>query len=267
MVPFNLRLLNTIKAKRSLLCVGLDMHPDLFYPQTASLDTLKKHAEKVIDATKELAVAYKPNLAFFERWGSKGFKWLEELVRQLKSDSIVIGDAKRGDIGSTAKQYAFSLFSHFNFDAVTLNPFLGSDSITPFSTNPEKGVFLLCKTSNRSANEIQTLETPEGKIFEVIAKLAVQLNHNQNIGLVVGATVPREIETVRKWAPDLPLLIPGIGHQGGNLEKVIKAGYRGGSALINISRSISFAGDLSKAAIHSTALDYVLKMRRFIDES
>jgi orotidine 5'-phosphate decarboxylase subfamily 2 len=267
MVPFNLRLLETIKAKRSLLCVGLDMHPDLLGQVNPSLDDVKRHTEKVVQLTKEYAVAYKPNLAFFERWGSRGFQWLEELVQAIHGSAIVIGDAKRGDIGSTAEQYAFSLFRHFNFDAVTINPYLGSDSILPFIRDPEKGVFILCRTSNPSANEFQLLESDQGKLFEQVARLAVTLNGNQNIGLVVGATAPEELGVVRKLAPELPLLIPGVGHQGGNLEAAVRAGQGPGAVLISISRSISFAGDLSSAAIRAAAENYVIRMRSILDEA
>ena len=143
MESFNLRLSKLIKSKRSHLCVGLDMNPEGIGSSNANLDELKKHAFKVVDSTIDLASAFKPNLAFFERWGSQGFKWLEELMDYFSDDVIIIGDAKRGDIGNTAKQYAYSLFTHFNFDAVTLSPYMGKDSITPFIENPEKGAFIV----------------------------------------------------------------------------------------------------------------------------
>ena len=145
MKPFNLRLSKLIKSKRSHLCVGLDMNPEEMGSSNTTLDELKKHAFKVIDATSDLSSAFKPNLAFFERWGSEGFKWLEALMDYFPDDLIIIGDAKRGDIGNTAKQYAYSLFTHFDFDAVTLSPYMGKDSITPFIDNPEKGAFIVNK--------------------------------------------------------------------------------------------------------------------------
>ncbi|GIS57224.1 MAG: hypothetical protein CM1200mP1_11620 [Candidatus Neomarinimicrobiota bacterium] len=182
-------------------------------------------------------------MAFFERWGSKGFQWLEETMQYIGSDVITVGDAKRGDIGNTAKQYAMSLFDHFGFDSVTLSPFLGFDSIKPFVDDPKKGAFILCRTSNLSASEIQDLRLESREfLYEQIAKTAVKWNENNNVGLVVGATVPEEIHRVREIAHNLPLLIPGIGAQGGDLKKSMKYGNQNGVALINISRGISFQG-------------------------
>ena len=262
MNSFNSRILKEIEDKQSHLCVGLDITPENFDNANPSIDDLKNHTYKVIDATRDIAVAYKPNLAFFERWGSKGFQWLEETMEYIGSDVITLGDAKRGDIGNTAKQYAMSLFDHFGFDSVTLSPFLGLDSIKPFVDNPNKGAFILCRTSNSSASEIQdmSLESKE-LLYEQIAKLAVKWNENDNVGLVVGGTVPEEINRVREIAHNLPLLIPGIGAQGGDLKKSMKYGNQNGVALINISRGISFAGDLSEKSIRKSALEYLDKMR------
>ena len=265
MKPFNLRLSKLIKSKRSHLCVGLDMNPEAMGSSNTTLDELKKHSFKVIDATSDLASAFKPNLAFFERWGSEGFKWLEALMDYFPDDLIIIGDAKRGDIGNTAKQYAYSLFTHFDFDAVTLSPYMGFDSIEPFLSNPKKGVFILCKTSNPSASDFQNVSHNDKKLFELVAKKCFEWNQNENIGLVVGATVPEEIVEVRKNAPGLPLLIPGVGAQGGSLEKSMEYGNKDGISLINVSRSIIFSSDLSEKSIRSSAKDYVDKMRELVN--
>ncbi|MFL3024615.1 MAG: orotidine-5'-phosphate decarboxylase [Candidatus Neomarinimicrobiota bacterium] len=280
MKPFNLRLSKLIKSKRSHLCVGLDMNPEAMGSSNTTLDELKKHAFKVIDATSDLSSAFKPNLAFFERWGSEGFKWLEELMDYFPDDLIIIGDAKRGDIGNTAKQYAYSLFTHFDFDAVTLSPYMGKDSITPFIDNPEKGAFILCRTSNPSAVDLQnqqinikssdqTLnsidEIPNEMLFDKTAQLCVEWNKNNNVGIVVGATAPKEISRIRNHAPSLPFLIPGIGAQGGDLTQSMVDGNKNGDALINISRGISFSGDLSSKAIRNAAKDYLSQMREIID--
>ena len=280
MKPFNLRLSKLIKSKRSHLCVGLDMNPEAMGSSNTTLDELKKHSFKVIDATSDLASAFKPNLAFFERWGSEGFKWLEELMDYFPDDLIIIGDAKRGDIGNTAKQYAYSLFTHFDFDAVTLSPYMGKDSITPFIDNPEKGAFILCRTSNPSAVDLQnqqinikssdqTLnsidEIPNEMLFDKTAQLCVEWNKNNNVGIVVGATAPKEISRIRNHAPSLPFLIPGIGAQGGDLTQSMVDGNKNGDALINISRGISFSGDLSSKAIRNAAKDYLSQMREIID--
>ena len=280
MKPFNLRLSKLIKSKRSHLCVGLDMNPEAMGSSNTTLDELKKHSFKVIDATSDLASAFKPNLAFFERWGSEGFKWLEALMDYFPDDLIIIGDAKRGDIGNTAKQYAYSLFTHFDFDAVTLSPYMGKDSITPFIDNPEKGAFILCRTSNPSAVDLQnqqinikssdhTLnsidEIPNEMLFDKTAQLCVEWNKNNNVGIVVGATAPKEISRIRNHAPNLPFLIPGIGAQGGDLKQSMVDGNKNGDALINISRGISFSGDLSSKTIRNAAKDYLSQMREIID--
>ena len=280
MKPFNLRLSKLIKSKRSHLCVGLDMNPEEMGSSNTTLDELKKHAFKVIDATSDLSSAFKPNLAFFERWGSEGFKWLEELMDYFPDDLIIIGDAKRGDIGNTAKQYAYSLFTHFDFDAVTLSPYMGKDSITPFIDNPEKGAFILCRTSNPSAVDLQNQqiniessdqtvqridEIPNEMLFDKTAQLCVEWNKNNNVGIVVGATAPKEISRIRNHAPSLPFLIPGIGAQGGDLTQSMLDGNKNGDALINISRGISFSGDLSSKAIRNAAKDYLSQMREIID--
>ena len=280
MKPFNLRLSKLIKSKRSHLCVGLDMNPEAMGSSNTTLDELKKHSFKVIDATSDLASAFKPNLAFFERWGSEGFKWLEALMDYFPDDLIIIGDAKRGDIGNTAKQYAYSLFTHFDFDAVTLSPYMGKDSITPFIDNPEKGAFILCRTSNPSAVDLQNQqiniessdqtvqridEIPNEMLFDKTAQLCVEWNKNNNVGIVVGATAPKEISRIRNHAPSLPFLIPGIGAQGGDLTQSMLDGNKNGDALINISRGISFSGDLSSKAIRNAAKDYLSQMREIID--
>lgn len=266
MKSFITRLSEQITRKNSHLCVGLDISPEGLGNKNAKLSDLIDHSLNIINATVDLAVCYKPNLAFFERWGSDGFKWLEKVIGYIGNNAIIIADGKRGDIGNTAKQYAISIFDHFGFDAVTINPYMGSDSIKPFVENPEKGVFILCRTSNPSASELQELKVEENSLYEKVAKLAVELNINDNIGLVVGATAPSEIRKIRKIAPKLPFLIPGIGAQGGDLEKSMQFGNENGIAIINISRGISFAGNMSSDAIKNAAQDYVEKMREIINE-
>ena len=247
-----------VRDRKSWLCVGLDISPDKLGSE--NLNVLKDHTYKVIDATRDFAVAYKPNFAFFERWGAAGFSWLEETVSYIGTDYIKIADAKRGDIGNTAEQYAESIFNHFNFDCVTLNPYMGKDSIEPFLNKPEKGAFILCRTSNPSAKEIQNIETNRIPIYCKVAKMAEALNKNNNVGLVVGATAFDELVEIRKIVCDLPLLIPGIGAQGGDLKHSLQIGNRTGVALINVSRGISFAGDMTRKTIYEAAYEYVAKM-------
>ena len=267
MVSFNEKLKKSIKTKRSHLCVGLDISPEGLGNKNASLSDLKDHTLKIINATQDLAVAFKPNLGFYERWGSQGFQWLEETIEIFDEKTIVIGDAKRGDIGNTAKQYAQSLFNHFNFDAVTLNPYMGYDSIKPFIMDPTKGVFVLCRTSNKSASDFQNFEDQSSNaLFESVAEACYDWNTNDNIGLVVGATAPKEIKRVRKKAPGLPLLIPGVGNQGGDLDQSMRNGNTNGISIINVSRSIIFSSDLSEYSIRNAAKHYLEKMRSLIND-
>ena len=178
----------------------------------------------------------------------------------------IIGDAKRGDIGNTAKQYAASIFGHFGFDSVTLSPYMGEDSIMPFLNNEEKGVFILCRTSNPSAKTFQSLNFhDEVKLYEQVAKWADSLNVNDNVGLVVGATAPEELIKVRRLAPSLPILIPGIGAQGGDLVSCIKEGNKSGIGILNISRDISFSGSHSANDIRQSAKMYVKKMNEALN--
>ena len=259
MLPFNSRLNDIVKQKRSWLCVGLDMNPEALGDN--DLSSLKDHSFKVIDATRDFAVAYKPNFAFFERWGAVGFAWLEEIVSYIGKEHITIADAKRGDIGNTADQYAKSIFDHFGFDSVTLNPYMGSDSISPFLDRKEKGAFILCRTSNRSAKELQDKMVDDEPYYLHVARFISGLNKNDNAGMVVGATAPEELQRIRDIAPDSPLLIPGVGAQGGDLSHSLRVGNQSGIGLINVSRGISFVGDMSEKSIHSAAANYVEQMR------
>jgi len=265
MKSFTSRLTEQITKKKSYLCIGLDISPEGLGNRDSKLSDLIDHSIKVIDSTMDYAVCYKPNLAFFERWGAKGFDWLEKINNYIGNKSLIIADGKRGDIGNTAKQYAISIFDYFGFDAVTLNPYMGSDSILPFISKPEKGALILCRTSNQSAKELQDLQVGRNIIYEKVAKMAVELNINDNIGLIVGATVPSEIRKIRKIAPKIPFLIPGIGAQGGDLEKSMLYGNNNGIAIINVSRGLSFVGDMSNKAIKYAAQDYVEKMMEIVN--
>jgi len=259
---FNSILKSLVHKRKSWLCVGLDISPEAL--GSDSLIDLKKHTFKVIDATKDYAVAYKPNFAFFERWGAKGFSWLEETVDYIGDDYIKIADAKRGDIGNTASQYAHGIFDHFGFDCVTINPFMGSDSIYPFLEKKERGVFLLAKTSNPSANLLQNVKQEGVTVFERVVQMANNLNQKDNIGLVVGATATKDLQIIRDYSPGMPILIPGVGAQGGDLVTSMRIGNQNGIGLINISRSISFSGDMSSESIKKAASNYVSQMFRAI---
>ncbi len=265
MISFNQRLQNRINHIQSWLCVGIDVAPERFPTSESSLDEMKDHAEKIVNATADLTVAYKPNFAFFERWGSAGFDRLKELVNLIPDGPLLIADAKRGDIGSTAEQYVKSIFDYFGFDAVTLSPYMGSDSIQPFINNPEKGAFILTRTSNPSAKDIQNMAIDSEPLFMKVSQWATTLNLNENVGLVVGATALDELKMIRDATPNLPFLIPGIGAQGGDLETSMKVGNQKGIGLINVSRGINFAGDLSEKSIRLAAKSYVEKMQTIME--
>ena len=262
MKSFNSILKSRIQEQKSWLCVGLDISPESL--GSDKFDDLKSHTFKVIDSTRDYAVAYKPNFAFFERWGPKGFSWLEETVEYIGNDYIKIADAKRGDIGNTARQYAYSIFEHFGFDCVTINPYMGSDSVVPFLDNKEKGAFLLTKTSNASAVTLQDIRENGIFIYERVVQMAKDLNFNNNIGLVVGATAPKDLKIIRSISPGMPILIPGVGVQGGDLNTCMKIGNNDEISLINISRSISFAGDMSSKSIKNASSDFLTQMHEAV---
>ena len=220
----------------SLLCVGLD-------PRADSVASLRDQCFRLIDATAEYAVAFKPNAAFFEVWGAEGWTVLRDVIAHVPANIPVILDAKRGDIADTAEAYARAIFDSLGAHAVTLSPYLGGDSIQPFIARPECGAFILCKTSNPGADEFQALEISERPLYEIVAARAKAWNTNGNLGLVVGATDPNALRRVRAIAPDFWFLVPGIGAQGGSLEQTLSAGLRddGMGLVVNISRAIAQA--------------------------
>jgi orotidine-5'-phosphate decarboxylase len=251
-MPFVTKLVDATRKNNSLLCIGLDPNPDLM-PKVDILEFNKA----IIDATQDLVCAYKPNLAFYEALGIEGLTILEKTVEHIPSDIPIIGDAKRGDIGNTAKAYAKALFSILGFDAATVNPYLGFDSIGPFISYQDKGVFILCRTSNPSAVDFQDLRCHnDSSLYETVAHKAKEWNVYGNIGLVVGATYPEELKKIRSICPVMCLLIPGIGAQGGDLASAVKYGVdaQGEKAVINVSRQVLYASrerDFAQAARNS----------------
>ena len=241
----------------SRLCIGLDIDADRITSMVSpTLHNLKNYTCKIIENTLEFAACYKLNLAFYEKYGSAGYAWLEEVINFIDGQRLIIADGKRGDIANSARQYASALFQHFGFDAATVNPYMGHDAISPFLETPEKGVFVICLTSNKGAMDIQFQQVNGQKIYRKVIDMVKRLNVYKNCGLVVGATRGKELEEVRKSSGNLPFLIPGIGAQGGDLETSVQIGNRGGIALINVSRGILYAGDQSEKAIIQAARDY-----------
>ncbi|MBS1262212.1 MAG: Orotidine 5'-phosphate decarboxylase [Calditrichaeota bacterium] len=236
-------------ARNGHLCIGLDPVPDrLPGPLREDRNGVTHFLQEIVRLTAPFAAAYKPNLAFFEALGDRGeeaLHWTIEAVRLVAPHAIVIGDGKRGDIGSTAERYAHALFERWRFDAVTVNPYFGTDGVIPFLARPEKGAFLLAATSNPSAVEVQH-PAADVSLPAVIARLARdEWNENRNVGLVVGATRGAEMERLRAESGDLPWLIPGIGAQGGDLADAVRHGIGAGGipSLINVSRSVLYASD------------------------
>ncbi len=235
------RLADRIAAADSVVSVGLDPHPDRLPGAIRDAD-LPRWAfnRRIIDATHEHAACYKPNVAFYE--DADGWRALSETIAYAHGKDVpVLLDAKRGDIGSTARQYAQLLDEG---DAITVNPYLGRDSLEPFLQREDKGVFVLCRTSNPGGADLQDLTLESGEpLYRRVAALADLWNGNGNVGLVVGATAPEELEELREAVPDLPFLVPGVGAQGGDEEAAVEFGLADGVGLVNSTRGIVFAGE------------------------
>ncbi|NCN58793.1 orotidine-5'-phosphate decarboxylase [Candidatus Roizmanbacteria bacterium CG22_combo_CG10-13_8_21_14_all_38_20] len=244
-----------VRKNNSVLCVGLDSDigklPDKYknkqYPQFA-------FNKCIIDQTHDLVCAYKPNSAFYEAKGVEGMAELKMTVDYLKSkypDIVTILDAKRADIGNTNKGYVEYIFDYLGFDGVTVNPYLGQEALEPFLDRQDKGIIVLCKTSNPGSGEFQDLRTDKKKLYQVVAENVVNdWNKNSNCLLVVGATYPAELTKIRKIAGDMVFLIPGVGEQGGDVEKTVKAGINstGDGVIINLARKIIFADNPRETA-------------------
>ncbi len=242
------KLAAAITRNDSLLCVGLDPQPGPLPHGYASIGALTR---AIIDATADVACAYKPNIAFFEAAGEEGMAALRETLAHIPEGIPVILDAKRNDIGSTAAAYARAVFEVWGADAVTLNPYLGSDGVEPFLAYADRGAFLLCKTSNPSAGEVQDWTQSGQPLYQHVADLAATWAGGREIGLVIGATYPAAMAEIRRRWPETWFLVPGVGTQGGELEAVLRAGLRrdGMGMIVNASRGIMYADDPREAAI------------------
>ena len=247
MTRFVDRLLAASEAHRSLVCVGLDPDPSLMpVPDVAEFN------RAIVDATHDLVCAYKPNLAFYEALGRAGLKALEDTIDHIRSvapDVVVVGDAKRGDVESTNVRHARALFEVWAFDAATVNCYAGGESLEPFLKYEDRGVFVWCRSSNPGAAELQDLALSAGQesmaLYQWVASRATEWNGRGNVGLVVGSTYPDELAEVRQRCPEMPLLVPAVGAQGGDLERSVRAGIdsRGRNLLISSSRSIIYASE------------------------
>jgi orotidine-5'-phosphate decarboxylase len=251
---FTEKLLEITRKKDSLLCIGLDTDigkiPEKLLKEDDPVFSFNK---SIIDETYEFASAYKLNTAFYEINGSNGWISLSKTLDYIPGNVIKIVDAKRGDVGNTASIYAKAILSNLKCDAVTVNPYLGYDSLIPFIEYKDKGIFILCLTSNVGSQDFQKLKVNGKYLYQIVAERVLEFNKYKNCGLVVGATFPEELKNVREIAPNLPFLIPGIGAQGGDLEKTVEYGTdsNGELVLINSSRGIIYKSkgeDFAKAA-------------------
>ncbi len=247
--PFFARLQRRIEQVESLLCVGLDPHPEMLTNPSAA--AARAFCLRLIASTAQHACAFKVNVAFFEVWGADGWAALKQVVEAVPEDIPVILDAKRGDIASTAEAYARAAFETLGADALTVNPYLGGDALAPLMDSAEKGVFLLCKTSNPGSEDLQGQPAADGAPFYMkVAQKAVRWNARGNLGLVVGATDPAALAAVREVAPELWILAPGVGAQGGDLRAALEAGLweDGSGMIVPVSRAIAGAQDPAQAA-------------------
>ncbi|ACF13014.1 orotidine 5'-phosphate decarboxylase [Chloroherpeton thalassium ATCC 35110] len=271
---FKSRLNQLIESKNSLLCVGLDADPDkipsVFHQHDSPVVAFNA---AIIEATSELAIAYKPNIAFYESRGIRGFKDLEETLLLIPKTCLTIADGKRGDIGNTSQMYAKAFYEHWNFDASTVAPYMGHDSLLPFFEYQEKLTFVLCLTSNNGSADFEEQRLANGKkLYEAVLEKVLAWNKAGNIGIVVGATKPEQLAEIRQKAPEIVILIPGIGAQGGSLEETIRYGTDKNqeSAIVVSGRKIIYPDgkftsiDEFQRAVNERAKATVLEMRQYL---
>jgi orotidine-5'-phosphate decarboxylase len=239
------RLRALARERNTLLCVGLDPDPERIEGGVAGA---LRHCRDVVRQTEEHVCCFKPNSAFWEQYGPDGWKALLELRDEAPSTPFLL-DAKRGDMDNTMRAYARAVFGTLAMDAATVNPYLGSDSVREFTSYADRGVYVLCRTSNPGATELQHLDAGGKPVYRHVVALAERLNTEHNVGLVVGATAPAQVAEVRR-ATDLPFLLPGVGAQGGDVEAAVRAAWNGdpASCLVAASRSVLFAKSPAREA-------------------
>lgn len=252
------KLRNAELTNNSILCVGLDIVADKMPSHIErSIEGMLHFNQSIVEATSDLVASYKINFAFYEQYGIHGFELLTKTIDAIPKHIHIIADAKRGDIGNTSKAYAKAIFEEFKCDSITVNPYMGQDSVTPFLEYKDKMVFLLCLTSNPGSNDFEKKKIDEQYLYELVLEKSMKWGGADQLGYVVGATHPSELEHIRNLAQDRCLLIPGIGSQGGDPKAVLEANQTG-PAIINSSRGIIYAGgnnmqfeeDVRQAAIN-----------------
>ncbi len=241
------KLHDQINNKKSFLCIGLDIDKDKIPKSLLKFDDpIFEFAKRIIDSTNQYAIAYKPNIAFFEAYGADGFKSLKKIVDYLNQsypEIFTIADAKRGDIGNTSKMYANAFLKELNFDSITVSPYMGYDSVEPFLSIEDKLVFLLTLTSNNGSNDFQELDIDDdNKLYQKVIEISKTWKNSSRIMYVVGAKNTKEILKIRRMVPNSYLLIPGVGAQGGNMTEICKYGLdKNLKLIINSTRSIIYA--------------------------
>lgn len=238
-------LIAQIKSKKSLLCVGLDTDIHKIPAHLGKdLSAIVEFNKTIIEATKDYAVAYKVNTAFYEQYGVKGWELMEETLALIPNECFTIADAKRGDIGNTSAMYAKAFFETMSFDSLTVAPYMGEDSLSPFYTYKDKWVICLGLTSNKGSKDFQVLDVQDEKLYQKVMRTVAQWGTDEDTMFVVGATKSEQMAEIRKAFPKHFLLVPGVGAQGGNLEEVCQnACTENGGLLINSSRGILYASD------------------------
>jgi orotidine-5'-phosphate decarboxylase len=258
-MKFITKLQRAQKKNNSLLCIGLDTDwkklPDFLHKAENPVYEFNRH---IIDATKDIACAYKLNLAFYENFGEAGFYAIHRTLSRIPNHIVTIADAKRGDIGNTAEKYADTYLNYFDFDAITVNPYMGGDSLEPFLKFKDKGIIILALTSNKGAADFQTLDVSGEPVYMHVVRKVNAWNVNANCCLVVGATNTEAIARVRSAVPTMPILVPGVGAQGGDVKSTLKANGNG-MLMINASRTIIYASDKKDFAERARA--EALKLR------
>ncbi len=249
------------RAANSLVCVGLDTDPAKIPAHLGTgTDAVIAFNRAIVEATADLVQSYKLNLAFYESMGAAGHEVVRRTLDAIPSQVVTIGDAKRGDIGNTSLMYAKAMFEDFGFDATTVAPYMGHDSVEPFLRHEDRGVFVLALTSNKGSRDFQYLEVNGEPLYKQVVRTLVKWNEKRNMGLVVGATHPSELEEIRAMVGDMPLLIPGLGAQGGDVELSVRAGTTadGMRGVYNSSRGIIYASSgedfADRARIETLAL-------------
>ena len=258
MAAFFDRLRAGARERDSLLCIGLDPDPDQV---PGGIAGAVRHCTGVVRRTADLACCYKPNSAFWEQYGVDGWKGLAEVRDAIPPELPVIFDAKRADIGSSMAAYARAAFEQLRMDAITVHAYHGHDSLAAVAKFSERGVFVVCRTSNPGAEDLQELSTRNGPVYLEVAALAARVGAQADVGLVVGATAPDQVARVRQAAPQLPFLLPGVGAQGGDLEASVRAAWNGdpASCIVSVTRGILYADDAEAAA-----RDYRNRIRQLV---